>query len=143
MFYNFSHFAGCGGGHGKAISTGRNEQMCWPIYTVGSALHLASLSPSGYAIASLPSTCNLTNLQQEVPLATLRKGDDRDPFPEQMSASAFPVQRSLLLARIPEGPLGRGTSPIEQRFQRCWGSSPGTWGVGYALEEGRQKEKES
>lgn len=90
--------------------------MCWPTYTVGSSLHLATSLPSRYGIAPMPSTCNLTNLQQEVFLATLRKGDNHDPFSEQMPASASPVHWSLFLVRIPEGPLGRGTSPTEQRF---------------------------
>lgn len=90
--------------------------MCRPLCTVGSPLRLARSFPSRCGIAPIPSTCNLPGLQQEVPLATLREGEGHDPFSEQMRTSAFPVPRSLFLVRIPEGPLGRGTSPTEQGF---------------------------
>lgn len=72
IYHFLQFFPFWGEGVGKDISTGRAEQTCRPIYSVGLPLHLASSLWS--RLWHGPPTCILANLLSELSSAAPRKG---------------------------------------------------------------------
>ena len=73
-FLQFSHFEGAG--VGRQTFQPREMNQCADLFIAWVSLPvLQSYYGTGYGMAPQPSTCNLANLQLEVPPATLRKRD--------------------------------------------------------------------